>query len=100
MKRIIIIALCFVGITCTSCENKERLEEIKAELKGEKPGEKKKPENKVNISTPSQNQAPVAASEAMNYDNSMSGYENQDYSSEYPIETYESDYSTDYESEY
>ena len=104
MKRIIFLALCLIGIGSTSCENKERLEEIKAELKGEKPGEKKTTERNVSISAPTQNQAPQAETESVDDYNSMSEYDSEyypsDYSSDYPVDSYESEYSSDYESEY
>ena len=58
MKHIFLFTLCLLGIATTSCEDKDRLEEIKTELKGEKKTKKKK-EDKVSFSAPAQNQAPA-----------------------------------------
>jgi hypothetical protein len=62
MKRILIMFLCIAALGMYSCEDKERLDEIKAELKAknkkaEKSDEEEKP--KVSISAPSQNEPPA-----------------------------------------
>lgn len=91
MKRLMIIVLCFAAMGLNSCEDKERLDEIKAELKAkqkkaEKSDDEEKP--KVNISAPSQNEPP-APEETMD----MGG----DYSGEYGGDSYDgSDYSEDW----
>jgi hypothetical protein len=62
MKRILIMFLCIATLGLGSCEDKERLEEIKAELKAKKKkaeqsDEEEKP--KVSISAPAQNEPPA-----------------------------------------
>lgn len=83
MKRIVIIALCLIGFLNSSCENKERLEEIKAELKGSKSNEKTKEEEKVNFSAPEQNEAPEPVLEVDESYGSDYSYDENDFSGEY-----------------
>jgi len=90
-----IIALCFAAMGLNSCEDKERLDEIKAELKAkqkkaEKSDDEEKP--KVNISAPSQNEPP-APEESMDMEGDYSG----EYGGDYSGDSYdESDYSEDW----
>lgn len=87
MKRLMLMALCIAALGLNSCEDKERLDEIKAELKAkqkkaEKSDEEEKP--KVNISAPSQNEPP-APEESMD----MGGDYGGDYGSEYSDDSYD-----------
>lgn len=84
MKRLMLMALCIVALGFYSCEDKARLDEIKAELKAkqkkaEKSDEEEKP--KVNISAPSQNEAP-APEESMDMGGDMGGDGMGDFSDE------------------
>jgi hypothetical protein len=83
MKRIVIIALCLIGFVNSSCENKERLEEIKAELKGTKSNENTMEEEKVNFSAPEQNEAPEPVLEVDESYGSDYSYDENDYSNDY-----------------
>lgn len=97
MRRIIFITLCVAGISSTSCENKERLEEIKAELSGNKP--ENTPKIKESISAPAQNQAPVMVEESSDNSSAMSTDEGDNYSPDYSVDDYSPDYSNEYEGE-
>jgi hypothetical protein len=94
MKKIVFLACLFLVIL-TSCENKERLNEIKASLKNERTSEANASQNKVSFSTPEQN----IKEKEEEYDD-----ESSDYSDEYSEDNYDgSDYSEDeyeYEPEY
>ena len=103
MKRILFIASLAIFIF-TSCENKDRLEEIKAELKSAKKKDNNSADadnKKVSFSAPSQNYKEQSYDESMYEDSGydMGGeYGEGDYSEDNM--DYEEEYEPDYESEY
>jgi hypothetical protein len=94
MKTYITLLFLSFGILFSSCEDKERLEEIKNELTGSE--NNKKPSKKsVNFSAPSVNEA--IDSEESDYDES--DYDESDYDGAGDYDYYEEDsdeYSEDY----
>jgi hypothetical protein len=102
MKRILFIASIAIFIF-TSCENKDRLEEIKAELKlaNKKDNNSADADNKkVSFSAPSQNYKEQSFEEVISEDSAydMGGeYGEGDYSEDNM--EYEEEYEPDYESE-
>ena len=89
MKKIVFLACLFLVIL-TSCENKERLNEIKAALKNERTSEANTSQNKVSFSTPEQN---IKEKEEENND------ESSDYSDESSEDTYDGNEYSNYEDE-
>lgn len=97
MKRIIVLSLCIIGLVGASCENKDRLEEIKAELKNKKDDNNYQPTNRVTITAPVEKIAPeiTAPDDSYSdygYDGMGDGY--NDYPTEYedPGYYYENNY--------
>ena len=80
MKKIIFVASILLLI---SCENKERLDEIKAELKSAKKVSKKSEneQKKVSFSAPPQNEKIEAPVETYSDDSEEYSEENSDYNS-------------------
>ena len=99
MKKIMFLACLFLVIL-TSCENKERLNEIKASLKNEKTNAASDSNQKVSFSSPEQNFKEKEESEE-DYGDETSDYES-DYSGEYDggYSESEEEYEPEYESEY
>ena len=89
MKKIYIF-LAVIAIVLSSCENKERLEELKATINLKKSKENKDP--KVSLDIPS---ATVAV------ENSYDSYDDSDYA-DFDNDFYgdDTDYDSDYDSEY
>lgn len=100
MKKLLFFASMAIFLL-VSCENKERLDEIKAELKSTNNNEAHSgnSENKVSFSAPSQNEKVEENEEDIPEE---SDYEmNEDYSEDnYSEDNYEPEYESDYESEY
>lgn len=99
MKRLLIMTVCIAAMGLSSCDDKTRLDEIKAELKekqkkAEKSDEEEKP--KVSISAPSQNEPPAPV-EAVEMEGDAYGYDaTGENSDDYSGDSYEdSDYSGD-----
>lgn len=96
MKTFIILTISLAGIFVTSCENKDRLEEIKAMLKNDRKADHTE-KKKVSFSSPSQNQPKVeensdsmyeGGDEYAEYDNSYDGESDYNYP-EYREDEYE-----------
>lgn len=99
MRAIILFTICTAGLLFTSCENKERLEEIKATLKNERPSHNSNKET-VSFSSPELN-LPEVKQEEVDYSGmseGMSDYSESEYDDSYEDSDYDSDY--DYDSEY
>jgi hypothetical protein len=95
MKNYIILAFILAGFFFNSCEDKDRLEEIKASLKKEKTN-KRPDEKKVSFSAPSINEPEpeldLGSMEGDGYDMYSEGYEGETYYPEYEDESYDSGY--------
>lgn len=91
MKTIILITLCLAALFFSSCENKERLEEIKAMLKGSRKVSNSEKKN-VYFSAPSQNQK-VEENYNSDYESGEGGDEYSENYNSYPEESNYNDYS-------